>query len=247
MTLVASPTEITTSATDLVLAIECVVVLAGLRRTPAGDSWRIGLWSWVFGLLAFVSLLGAAAHGLEMSDALRAAIWKPLYLSLGLLVGLFLVGAFYDWQGRVVAVRLVPWSIGLGIMFYGLTEVFDGQFIIFIIYEAAAMTSAWVIYSFLAATHRLPGAGVVAAAIFLNLVAAGIQASSMSLTILVPFDHNGLFHVVQMVGVASLGLGLRMGMEPDTRREASGPGGPANGGQPIRSETNRPSSAAGPR
>jgi len=247
MALIASPTEITTSATDLVLAIECVVVLAYLRRTPSGDRWKIGLWCWVFGLLAFVSFLGAAAHGLEMPHSLRAAIWKPLYLSLGLLVGLFLVGAFLDWQGRVVARRLVPWSIGLGIIFFGLTEVLNGKFIIFILYEAAAMTSALVIYSFLAATHRLPGAGVMATAIFLNLVAAGVQASSISFTILVPFDHNGVFHLVQMVGIATLGLGLRIGMKPDAKREISEPDGAANGSQPIRSETNSTSSAAGSR
>lgn len=247
MALIASPTELTTSATDLVLAIECVVVLAYLRRTPSGDRWKIGVWCWVFGLLAFVSFLGAAAHGLEMPHSLRAAIWKPLYLSLGLLVGLFLVGAFLDWQGRVVARRLVPWSIGLGIIFFSLTEVLNGKFIIFILYEAAAMTSAFVIYSFLAATHRLPGAGVVATAIFLNLVAAGVQASSISFTLLVPFDHNGVFHLVQMVGIATLGLGLRIGMKPDAKREISEPDGAANGSQPIRSETNSTSSAAGSR
>jgi hypothetical protein len=247
MAFIASPTEMTTSATDVVLAIECVVVLACLRRKPTGDPWRSGLWSWVSGLLAFVSFLGAAAHGLEMPDSLRAAIWKPLYLSLGLLVGLFLVGAFFDWQGRVVAMRLVPWSIGLGIIFFGLTEVLNGNFIIFILYEAAAMASALVIYSFLAATHRLPGAGIVAIAIFLNLVAAGVQASSMAFTMLVPFDNNGVFHLVQMVGIATLGLGLRMGMRSDAKQEFSEPDGAANGSQLIRSETNQTSSAAGSR
>jgi hypothetical protein len=216
MDLIASPTEITTSATDAVLAIECVVVLVYLWRTPTGDPWKIGLWCWVFGLLAFVSTLGAAAHGLEMPPFLRAALWKPLYLSLGILVGLFLVGAFFDWHGRVVAVRLLPWSIGLGTIFFGLTEVLNGQFIIFTLYEAVAMASALVIYSLLFARHRLKGAGVVATAILLNLVAAGVQASSMSFTILLPFDHNGAFHLIQMVGVATLGLGLRMGMTPDT-------------------------------
>lgn len=211
------------------LAIECVVVLAYLRCAPSGHRSRIGLWCWVFALLALVSFLGAAAHGLEMPASLRATIWKPLYLSLGLLVGVFLVGAFLDWQGRVVAMRLVPWSIGLGITFFGLTEVLNGTFIIFIIYEAAAMASALVIYSFLAATHRLPGAGVVATAVFLNLVAAGVQASSMAFTMGVPFDHNGLFHLVQMVGVATLGLGLRMGMRSAAKRENREQRHPQNG------------------
>jgi hypothetical protein len=168
MVQITSPTEITTSATDAVLAIECVVVLACLWRTPTGDRWRIGLWCWAFGLLALASALGSVAHGFEMPLSLRAALWKPLYLSLGLLIGLFLVGAFFDWHGRVVARRLVPWSIGLGGIFFGLTELFNGGFIVFVVYEAVVMASALAIYSFLATTHRLKGAGVVAAAIILR-------------------------------------------------------------------------------
>jgi hypothetical protein len=183
MDLVASPTEITTSATDTVLAIECVFVLAYLWRTPTGDRWRIGLWCWVFGLLAFVSFLGSAAHGLEMPHSWRAALWKPLYLSLGLLVALFLVGAFFDWRGHALARRLVPCSLGVGAIFFGLTEFLDGGFIIFLVYEAVAMAGALAIYSFLAARHRLRGAGIVAVAIFLNLAAATVQASRLSFTV----------------------------------------------------------------
>jgi Family of unknown function (DUF6962) len=217
MTLVASPTGITTSATDAVLAIECVGVLVYLWRTPTGDPWRVGLWCWVFGLLALASFLGSVAHGLEMPHSLRAALWKPLYLSLGLLVALFLVGAFFDWRGRVVAGHLVPYSIGVGGIFFWLTEILNGEFIIFVVYEALAMAIALAIYCFLAATRRSKGAGIVATAIILNLAAAGVQASRVSFTILVPFDHNGAFHLIQMLAIAVLGLGLHLGMKPDAK------------------------------
>jgi hypothetical protein len=215
MTLNPSPTELTTAATDAVLAIECIVILVYLWRTPNRDRWKISLWCWVFGLLAFVSMLGAVAHGFVMSYSVHAALWKPLYLSLGTIVGLFLVGAVYDWRGRVVARLLVPWSIGLGFIFFGVTEIFTDAFIIFVLYEAIALTVSLMIYSFLAATHRLKGAKVVATAIFLTLVAAGVQASNLSFTLLVPFDHNGVFHLIQMVGLATLGVGLRIGMNPE--------------------------------
>jgi hypothetical protein len=208
MAIVTSPTEIATSATDAILAIECVVVLAYLWQTSTGDRWRIGLWCWVLGLLAFASLLGAVAHGFETPDSLRDVLWHLIYLSLGILIALFLVGAILDWRGRTFAQRLVPWSIGLGVIFFALTTVFNGVFFIFVLYEAVVMVSALVIYSFLAATHRLRGAGVVAVAIFLNLMAAGVQASSVSFKLLVPFDHNGVFHLIQMAAIATLGLGL---------------------------------------
>jgi hypothetical protein len=88
----ASPTELTTSVTDAVLAIECVVVLAWLLMMPSGNLWRAGLWWCVFGLLAFASLLGSIAHGIEMPLTWQAALWKPLNLTLGLVVALFMVG-----------------------------------------------------------------------------------------------------------------------------------------------------------
>ena len=214
-------TEITTSATDALLALECIVVCVVLRRSSAFDRWRIGIWCWVLGLLAFASALGAVAHGLEITPSLRVALWKPLNLSLGFLVGLFLVGAFFDSHGELFARRLLPWSLGLGAIFFALTQFLSGGFTLFVLYEAAAMLAALVIYTFLTATHRLKGAGVLAIAILLNLAAAGIQASRLSLTIWVPFDHNGLFHLVQMVAIATLGVGLTMGMRANPKRVLS--------------------------
>ena len=60
----------------------------------------------------------------------------------------------------------------------------------------------------LSATRQLQGAGIVATAILVNLIAAGVQASSLLVRIGFPFEHNGLFHLIQMVGIALLGLGL---------------------------------------
>jgi hypothetical protein len=88
-----------------------------------------------------------------------------------------------------------------------------------VLYEAIAMTVSLVIYLFLAATNRSKGAKIVAIAIFLNLVAAGVQASNLSFTLLIPFDNNGVFHLVQMVGLAVLGLGLLMGTNPDAIKD----------------------------
>ena len=41
--LVNSPTELTTSATDAVLAIECVVVALYVLRASSQDRWRVAL------------------------------------------------------------------------------------------------------------------------------------------------------------------------------------------------------------
>ena len=208
-----SATELTTSATDAVLAIECIVIIVWLGRFAPRVRWRTALWCWVFGLVALSSLLGCLTHGFVMPVSVREALWKPLHLSLGVLVALFAVGAIYDWRGRVAAGRLVPWAIGLGAAFFGLTELLSGTFILFDVYEATAMVITLAIYLYLASTRRLKGAGVVAAAIVLNLIAVGLQFSDVSVRILVPFDHNGVFHLVQSMGIVMLGLGLHRGMQ----------------------------------
>ncbi|PKN46513.1 MAG: hypothetical protein CVU58_07565, partial [Deltaproteobacteria bacterium HGW-Deltaproteobacteria-16] len=80
-------------------------------------------------------------------------------------------------------------------------------------YAATILLSALAIYTFLAVTHRLKGAAVIALAILLNLAAAAVQASNLSLHLVFPFDHNGLFHLVQIVSTAILGLGVHLGMK----------------------------------
>lgn len=212
MNINTSPIELTTSVTDAVLAIECILIIAWLWRPQINDRSRARLWCWVFGVLAFSSLLGTIAHGFELSEATRKVLWKPLYLCLGILVALFLVGAVYDWRGRAVAGRLVPWAIGLGAAFFALTQLGSGAFRVFAYYEAGALICALAIYVFLAATRRLRGAAVIAAAIVLNLAAAGVELSHISATLVFPFNNNGIFHLVQMVGAVTLGLGVRLGL-----------------------------------
>jgi len=216
--MVNSPTELTTSATDLFLAIECFFILIYLWCVPTGDRWKTSLWSWVFGLLAFSSFLGAMAHGLELRETIREALWLPLYLSLGVVVALFVVGAILDLSGRDMAIRLVLPCIAAGFVFFGLVQFFDGIFIIFVIYEAIALVFAMAVYSFLFVSRRLKGAGIIALAILLSIVAAAVQASDASIKIIFLFDHNGIFHLIQIPAMAMLGWGLSMGMKPGTVR-----------------------------
>ncbi len=213
MPLTTSPTELTTSATDALLAIECTIVIALLLRTTPANRWRTNLWCWIFTLLATASSLGALLHALELPKSMRIALWTPLYLSLGILVLLFIMGTVADWRGKVAAKRLVPWGIGMSAAFLGLTALLGGKFIVFIVYAAAILLSTLAIYTFLAVTHRVQGAAVIALAILLNLAGAAVQASNLSLHLMFPFNHNGLFHLVQIVSTAILGLGVHLGMK----------------------------------
>ena len=209
------PTELTTAATDAVLALLCVVALGLIRHRRTVDPWKVGLWSWLLGLLALASVLGAIAHGLELTDRLRDLLWQPLYLCLGLAVGLFTVAAIRDRLGEPAARRALPWMIVLGFGFFAITRIGSETFLVFIAYEAVAMLAALVLYLDAAIRPRVPGAALMAVGVTLNLLAAAVQQSSVSLDLAsFPLDHNGVFHLVQMVAVVVLTVGVLRGLTP---------------------------------
>lgn len=187
-----------------------------LFQIGQSDPWKAGLWAWAFGLLALAAALGTVAHGFKMSEATNQLFWRPLNLALSLTVALFVVGVIYDVWGLAVAQRVLPIIIIVGVGFFGVTLAFPGKFLIFIYYEATAMLFALAAYGWLAATDRLPGAGWMAAGVLITMVAAAVQAGwnghAQPLTLIWQFDQNGLYHLIQMVGVILLLVGLRIGL-----------------------------------
>ena len=91
MEAVGAAAEHTTAATDAVLALAALAAIVVIRRTPA--SFGRSVWVAALAALLLASLLGAVAHGLRLSPALREFLWQPLYLSLGVTMALFVVGA----------------------------------------------------------------------------------------------------------------------------------------------------------
>ena len=49
----------------------------------------------------------------------------------------------------------------------------------------------------------------MALGLLLSIVAGGLQASSLHITLIWPFDHNGRYHLGQLAGVMALQVDLR--------------------------------------
>jgi hypothetical protein len=205
------PTEQTTAVTDVFLALVAIAVcLLTLKAGAVNNPKKGKIWGWAFGLLAFAAITGAVAHGFQMSKELNYILWQPLNLALGLTVSLFVVGVFFDLTNGSVPKYLLPLMISIGTFFYLVTLIFPGSFLVFILYEAAAMLFSLVVYIILSARHRLHGASLMAAGILITIVAAAIQATEViHFRCIWEFNHNGIFHLVQTAGLIVLYQGLR--------------------------------------
>lgn len=209
MVFTPSETEATTAATDALLGLVCLAAAAVVWSTATTATWSRALWTSAFVLLGCGSLLGAVAHGLQLPDARRAALWVPLYLSLGLAVALVGVGAVHDWRGVASAARVLPWALAAGALFLGATYAAGGKFVFFIAYEAVVLVGACVIYGGLAMRGAPAGAAALAFGLALSLAAAVVQMTAWRLRVVWLFDHNGLFHLLQTPAMVALAAGVR--------------------------------------
>ena len=212
MKFIKDPTEKTTAVTDIILAFIAFGGIGYLRwpLMNSGEVWKINIWSAAIGLIGLAAALGAVAHGLVLSRIFHQRIWWVLNMALSLAVSLFVVGVVYDLWGFEVSLTTLPLMLIAGLGFYLTTLIYPGIFFLFIVYEVAAMIFALGAYIFLAIQQDLPGACLMAAGILVSIIAAGIQAhKSVVLTFIWRFDHNGIYHLVQVVGLMLLLIGLR--------------------------------------
>ena len=209
----ASLSELTTAATDALLAGVASWATVTVFRLHSPEQWKVRIWAAVFGLLALGAALGAVVHGFAWSPEVRLRLWAPLFLSLALTVALFVVGAIYDKSGYSASRKALPLLLLVGILFFTATEIGKGNFLWFVIYESVAMLISFGIYGYLALRRLTPGAGLMTLGIFLSMVAAVIQATKkLHWGGPMPVNGDGIFHLVQIVAVVVLVQGLRRGL-----------------------------------
>lgn len=205
--LIDSPTERTTAATDLLLALQATLWAIYLGQLT---SWKALIWATAFSLLAVATTLGAIRHGLVWADRPRRQWQHGTSFALGLCLALFFIGLVYDLGGPQWAALMLPVAVLLAVAFFSTTLFFPAQFIVFVIYEALLLVAALCGYGWLMLMTPLAGSGFMVLGILLTLIAAIIQTrKKIRLTFIWVFDNNGLFHLIQLVANIFILLGLR--------------------------------------
>lgn len=203
------PTEQTTAATDALLALVAIFAAWYIKRIGQTEPFKMKVWWWVFSLLAAASLLGAVAHGFKLAEWAQTWLWSLLYLALDGVIALFLLAVIYEIWGEQISRRFFPLGLGLAATVF-IVNLLCAEFVVFIIYEAVGMVLALFGYIWLTWQRTLVGAWYMAAGVFITLLAAVVQAGELfTFSFIWSFDHNGVYHLIQIVGVGFLLFGLR--------------------------------------
>lgn len=209
-------TERTTALTDLLVA-----ATAGgeaLRLLPAGAK-RSGLWASSLGAAAAAALLGAAAHGFVLPPPVFHGLWRGIYALLAAAVALTAAAAGREALGERMARALFAALAGGAALFWILTTFTSSSFSLFVAYEAAGLGLSLALLFGLARKGRA-GAGLCLMGVGLLLAAGAVQASGpFVLRAGLPFDHNGVFHLLQLpafflVAAGAERLGATAGSPP---------------------------------
>ena len=190
-------TEPTTMLTDYVLGALCLIWGWKLLRLPNGRRASQSLWARAFLATGASALLGGTVHGfaLILPDTWITGMWKgTLYLtgfaSFFMLAAVVLVSlprAIGRWGLAACVLKLVVYLVWM----------FNHQDFRFVIYDYGSALLLILGFQLIALyRQRSITAGWIALGVLLSFVGAAIQQSGFSLH--THFNHNDLFHVVQM-------------------------------------------------
>lgn len=208
------PTEQTTAMTDLMLAAVSFTAGAYLAGFSRIAPQRSRIWALVCGGTGAAAALGAIAHGVLLPPTATRLVWALIYLILAVTVALFCMGALQDCTNARVARRFAPFLFLVAAIFFGYSLIDPDNFLPFVVFELVAMVASLCVYLWLGVKQALQGAGLIALSIALTIVAASLQATgTASFTLILPFDHNSVYHLLQIVAVVILVTGLRAAMD----------------------------------
>ena len=204
------PTEQTTAATDALLAIFAVGAIVYLSRFTAEAPFKVRIWCGMFACIATAASLGTIVHGLVMSSAVKHYLWQPLALALALSVGTLALGAVHDTWGLAAVRRTIPFMLVVIVVLYAAAKFTAIGMMLNIFFVGGVLFFALGAYILQVFRGQMGGAGYMSAGLLLTVCAGIIQVRrSMSCKFIWEFDHNGIFHLVQLLALFLLVVGLR--------------------------------------
>lgn len=207
--------EPVTMITDYALGAVGAIFGWRLHHDARGDRART-CWGLAFGALAVSALLGGTHHGFAtvMSETLYHLSWKVTVLAIGLF-------SFGMMAGSILATASGPLRTGLLVFAGAQLALYTGwmltheEYRYVVLDSATAMLVLLLLHGWSAAVRRDEASFWVLAAVAVSALAALVQYHRVALH--QHFNHNDLYHVIQIAGVALFYRGGKL------MRDRSGP------------------------
>ncbi|MEO6708666.1 MAG: hypothetical protein ABI054_10830 [Planctomycetota bacterium] len=192
-------TEPMTMATDFALAGLCALwSVMSLRIARRERQRSVALWGG--GLMGFAaaSIAGGSYHGLAVAPQSRVFLWTLVTVAMGLASFLMLCAAVIamttgKWRLALLAAALVKLAI------FAIWIAGSNEFALLMADYGSAQLAILVLAGCSWRSDRNPSAPWLAASIAMSVLGAGVQHSGFALH--EHFNHNDLYHVIQMVGL----------------------------------------------
>ncbi len=194
-------TEPTTMITDFILAIEAIIFSIIIFNNYSTTAQL--LWAFAFVITSFGAVLGGITHGFKeyTSDETERIIWRLTLLSVGLGGVLMFLGILYAVINAsltiITAILIVSYII------YAVWILRNDKFIFVIIYYLPMLIGILIIELF---NLSSPSAIWFISGILSTFIGFGIQIKGYKLH--EHFNHNDIFHVIQMFAVYLLFIGV---------------------------------------
>ena len=185
-------------ATDFALAL--LASWLGVRLLGAGGGRAVRLWAYAFFALAAGAALGGASHGfsLYLGETAKVWTWRATTFSIGFASFFLLAGSAYGALRRTAA-GWAATAAFVKLLVYLVWMASHDDFVYVIADYGPSMLAVLGLNLYLWVALGEGAGKWITAGVAVSFLAAGVQLSGFALHR--HFNHNDLYHVVQMVGV----------------------------------------------
>lgn len=181
-----------------------------MNKTSTRNRIKQRIWLCFFLFLGLASFLGAFVHGVEMLSQMRSYLWHPLYLFLALSVAFFVMGALFELLAEKNAKKGIILMLSMAFIFFSIIAFLPDSFLVFIIYEGSCLLVCLVIFLFKLFRTQKASYLFMVPGILVTILAAVLQSiKNISFHFIWEFDHNGIFHLVQIPGLILIFISVR--------------------------------------
>lgn len=191
-------------------------VLAGVTGWLAWRLWRAHesqaarrLWSAAFGALAAAAIAGGSHHGfaLLLPEAALAGLWKATIFSVGIASFGMLCGSATAVTSEL-ARKLLLAAAGAKLAVYSLWMMDHDEYVFVIADTGTTMLAIAGLHLWSWSRRGDAASRWILSAIAISAVAAGVQAGGLALH--PHFNHNDLYHVIQVVAMILFYKGAKL-------------------------------------